>query len=153
MVSSYHIHTRWHPDNGTEAVPTCGRCAKAGVQCLYQDTLTPGQASLASSQSNRHTSLQLTPQLHCMAVVSAQADLQSMLSLKDASSDGSRHNPSTIGMLHHFQSVVSSALGCTRTNNAMQSFVTSTAWYHPYLMHMVLAVSILFTKAVLSAEF
>lgn len=78
-----------------------------------------------------------------MAVQSAQTDLQSLLLTGTDPLNAVEPGINTIRMLQHFQSVVSCSLGCSRTNHAMQSFVGSTAWDHPYLMHMVLAVSIL----------
>lgn len=129
----------------TEAEPVCSRCSKTGVQCQYRDdiALTLPPVLSASQKGSPEQPLCITSQMHSMAVTSAQTDLESLLSTRRAAIDEPVSNLNTFRMLQHFQSVVSSALGCARTNHAMKTFVGSTAWDFPYLMHMVLAVSTL----------
>lgn len=82
--------------------------------------------------------------MYSMAMDLVDTDLNSLLWPADTT-------PSALSnarMLQHFQSAASLTLGCSMVRGVMQSFVTSDAWEHPYLMHMVLAVSVSFILTV-----
>lgn len=77
-----------------------------------------------------------------MAMDLVETDLNSLLFEESSFLPGTMRNQSgNARMLQHFQSVASVTLGCSTVQDVMQSFVGSSAWDNPFLMHMVLAVS------------
>lgn len=79
-----------------------------------------------------------------MSVDLADTDLHSLLfgeSTSTALSDLESSAMSNVHRLMHFQNIAASTLGCSTTTTVMKTYVGSQAWSHPYLMHMVLAIS------------
>lgn len=135
FISSSKLHI-------TETLPACGRCVKLEIGCIFSHTATPPRASSTCPGTPINgAEPHLGSEMHSMAVQLAQTDLQSLLYPSAEYAPIRTAYLSDIRILQHFQSYVSTTLGCPRTSNVMQSCVASSGWDHPYLMHMVLAVS------------
>ena len=75
-----------------------------------------------------------------MSVDLVETDMDGLLSLTSGL-DISSEPTGSVRILQHFQSYTSLTLGGSRCRAVMHSFVGQKAWEHPFLMHMVLAVS------------
>ena len=66
-----------------------------------------------------------------------------LCNLLDSTTILNTHNTSTveIRLLQHFQAYTALTLGSTSCKNVMQQFTAMKAWQHPYLMHIVMAIS------------
>lgn len=115
----------------------CSECAKQDIDCVYWE---PPNQTVAHSPMDPAL---LTPNsnMYSMAVDLVETDLISLLSCGAACSDAANVELGSVRILQHFQSVVSFTLGSQQVQDVMHNFVAKKAWSHPYLMHMVLAVS------------
>ncbi|KAF7189362.1 Sterol regulatory element-binding protein ECM22 [Pseudocercospora fuligena] len=124
-----------------ELTPTCSRCAGLNQECVYGGlpSLTSKTSSLANSPQS--TTPPLCPSTHGMTVKMLQTDLDHVLRAEAFSPSQNELEPVCVRVLQHFQAATSYTLGCATSSEVMQSHVAREAWNHPYLMHMILAIS------------
>ncbi|KXT15969.1 hypothetical protein AC579_1448 [Pseudocercospora musae] len=124
-----------------EVAPTCSRCARLSEECVYGERSSVTSKSSSLVNTPQSTTPPLCPSTHGMAVAMLQKDLGHVLRDQASSLFQREPEPICVRALQHFQAITSCTLGCATTSKVMQFHVMREAWDHPYLMHMILAIS------------
>ena len=140
LAIQWSERTRLIASQCDETRPRCGKCSKSGADCLYKSCGGGFLVPLSTEQSYSEKLVQPSSHMYSMSVDLVGADLNDLFG-KTADCSLPQVAASNIRALQHFQSVTCHTMGHTPLAEVMETHVGKTAWQHPYLMHMVLAIS------------